>query len=52
MPKHEQTSIKTKNCKHCTNFRQKGLPNGSKHGIIYVPQKTKHRSYTERKLQL
>ena len=40
MQKHEQASIKTKNCKHCTNFRQNKLTKSQKHGIIKASKET------------
>ena len=31
-----KSSIKSKLCKHCTNFEKKGLTNGLKHDIIKI----------------
>jgi hypothetical protein len=48
MQKHEQTSTKRNICKHCTNFAQKGLTKGSKHGIIKASKETLVTFDTER----
>ena len=43
-----KSSIKSKLCKHCTNFEKKGLTNDPKHDIIKISKVSKVSFNTER----